>query len=51
MYYVIDASDTVSDRVQVPQGRIIAGFGKGGVVYLAFRDTEGRAFLETVRVR
>lgn len=51
IYYVIDANDTVSDRVQVPQGRIIAGFGKGGVVYLAFRDTEGRAFLETVRLR
>lgn len=51
LYYVIDSADNVVDRVQVPQGRIIAGFGKGGVVYLAFRDTEGRAFLETVRVR
>jgi hypothetical protein len=49
VYYVIDAKDTVIDRIQVPQGRMIAGFGAGGVVYLSFRDAEGNARLESAR--
>lgn len=51
VYYVIDGADQVTDRVQIPQGRILAGFGRGGLVYLAFRDAQGRAFLEQARWR
>ena len=32
-----------------PQGRMIAGFGKGGVVYLGFRDSENKARIEIAR--
>lgn len=46
IYYVIDRQNEVAARIQVPQGRMIAGFGKGGVVYLAFRDTEGNNRVE-----
>jgi hypothetical protein len=49
IYYVIDRAFTVVDRVQLPQGRTIAGFGSGGVIYLAFRDLEGNNRLESTR--
>ena len=49
VYYVIDKQNEVVDRVQMPQGRVIAGFGKGGIVYLGFRDAEGNARLEWAR--
>lgn len=38
IYDVIDRTGTLVDRVQVPPGRQIVGFGKNGVVYLAARD-------------
>ncbi|MDH5235153.1 MAG: hypothetical protein OEW77_09330 [Gemmatimonadota bacterium] len=49
VYFVIDREHEVMARVQAPQGRIIVGFGKGGVVYLAYRDAEGHSFLESAR--
>jgi hypothetical protein len=41
IYDVIDRSGKLVDRVQVPAGTTIAGFGAGGVVYLGLRDTSG----------
>ena len=41
VYDIIDRSGAVIDRVQVPAGAVIAGFGKGGVVYLGTRDASG----------
>jgi hypothetical protein len=41
IYDVIDRSGALVDRVQVPPGRQIIGFGKGGVVYMAARDDRG----------
>jgi hypothetical protein len=41
IYDVINAKGEVIDRVQVPSGRQIIGFGKGGVVYLQARDDKG----------
>ena len=49
IYYVINRQNEIVDRVQIPQGRQIAGFGKGGIVYLGFRDTEGKARIEITR--
>ncbi len=49
IYYVIDSKNEVADRIQLPQGRTISGFGKGGIVYLAMRDTEGNNRLEWAR--
>ena len=51
IYYVINAKFEVIDRVQVPQGRMVAGFGKGGMLYLAFRDLEGNNRLESAKWR
>jgi hypothetical protein len=45
IYDVVDRAGTLIDRVQVPPGRQIIGFGKGGVVYLAARE-DGGAWLE-----
>ena len=41
VYEVIDRSGKLVDRVQVPTGTTIAGFGQGGVVYLGMRDDKG----------
>ena len=41
IYDIIDKSGKLVDRVQVPAGTTIAGFGRGGVVYLGIRDTTG----------
>jgi hypothetical protein len=38
VYDVINRKGEVVDRVQVPAGRQIVGFGKGGVVYMQARD-------------
>jgi hypothetical protein len=50
VYDVISAKGELVDRVQVPAGRTIAGFGPGGVVYLVSR-TEGGLVLERARSR
>jgi hypothetical protein len=41
IYDVIDRKGDVVDRVQVPSGRTIVGFGPRGVVYMVARDDKG----------
>ena len=41
VYDVIDNKGQLTDRVDVPRGMAIVGFGKGGVVYLTARDPDG----------
>lgn len=41
IYDVINRKGEVIDRVQLPAGRTVAGFGKGGIVYMAARDEKG----------
>lgn len=38
IYEVVDRSGALVDRVQLPPGRTLAGFGPGGIVYLTMRD-------------
>jgi len=45
IYDVIDRAGLLIDRIQVPPGRQVVGFGKGGVVYMVARDAGG-AWLE-----
>jgi hypothetical protein len=40
-YDVIDRTGKLVDRVTLPAGTVIAGFGQGGVVYLGVRDAAG----------
>jgi hypothetical protein len=47
-YDVIDRSGKLVDRVVLPVGTTIAGFGAGGVVYLGVRDAAG---VHVVRAR
>jgi hypothetical protein len=51
IYFVINKKGEVIDRVQLPEGRQIAGFGKNGDVYLALRDAEGNARVERAKVK
>ncbi len=48
IYDVVDNTGTLVDRVQVPAGTTIAGFGAGDVVYLGVRDAAG---VHVVRAR
>jgi hypothetical protein len=50
VYNVVNRKGELIDRVQLPAGRVIAGFGAGGYVYLAFREGDS-ARLEKVRIR
>ena len=47
-YDVIDRSGKLVDRVTLPRGTTIAGFGAGGIVYLGVRDAAG---VHVVRAR
>jgi hypothetical protein len=49
VYDVIDRQGTIVDRVQLPEGRTIVGFG-AGTVYLATRDAAG-VKLERARLK
>jgi hypothetical protein len=40
-YDVIDRTGKLVDRVTLPAGTVIAGFGQGGIVYLGVRDAAG----------
>jgi hypothetical protein len=49
-YDVINRDGEIIERVQLPLGRVIAGFGPGGAVYLAHTDGTS-TFLERARLR
>jgi hypothetical protein len=38
VYDVTDRTGALIDRVQLPAGRTLIGFGPGGIVYVATRD-------------
>jgi hypothetical protein len=50
VYDVVNREGGLVDRVQIPAGRTIIGFGAGGVVYLANRDGN-TTYLERAKVR
>ena len=41
VYDVINTKGELVDRILVPAGRVISGFGIGGVVYMGVRETSG----------
>jgi hypothetical protein len=49
IYDVINRQGQLVDRVQVPAGRVIVGFGKDGVVYMLARDESGNWLERTHR--
>lgn len=55
LFDVINRKEGLHERVQLPFGYVIAGFGKGGVVYLAKNDAAAKnwtlAKVRVVRVR
>ncbi len=51
IYFVINKQGQVIDRVQLPEGRVLVGFGQNGDVFLAVRDAEGNARIERARLR
>lgn len=50
VYDVIGRNGALIERVQIPEGRIIAGFGANGTVYLIARD-RGEMHLEKASIR
>ena len=51
IYDIVNGSSQLIDRVQLPPGRTIAGFGANGVVYLAVRDGTVGVRLERARIK
>jgi hypothetical protein len=41
IYDVVSRRGELIDRVQLPAGRQIVGFAKGGIVYMIARDPSG----------
>ena len=50
VYDVINGKGELFERVRVPVGRWIAGFGKGGIVYLV-SGTPSNTVLERSRLK
>jgi hypothetical protein len=50
VYDIVNRRGEVTDRVQLPPFRTIAGFGPG-VVYMAVKDAAGAVHLERARMR
>jgi hypothetical protein len=51
VYYLVNRRGAVVDRVQVPSGRRVAGFGRNHTVYLAYADPAGGVRLERAQLR
>lgn len=49
IYDVINRKGELVDRLQVPAGRQIIGFGRNGVIYMAARDDKGMWLEQTKR--
>jgi hypothetical protein len=50
IYDAVSRKGELVDRVQLPAGRTLIGFGPGGIVYLVARDA-GATRIEQVRFR
>jgi len=50
VYDVVNTKGEVFERVRLPVGRLVAGFGKGGIVYMTSGDTKGGFILERTRL-
>jgi hypothetical protein len=50
VYDVVSGRGELFQRVRVPAGRSVAGFGKGGVVYLVAGDRTNGFHLERTRL-
>ena len=51
VYDVVNKLGDISHRVRLPVARSVAGFGKGGVVYLMGRHDDKTWFIERTRVK
>lgn len=51
LYDVVDTNGSVIERVQLPAGATLAGFGAGGAVYLALPSAGGTRLVRTRIVR
>jgi hypothetical protein len=50
IYDVVDRRGELVDRIQLPAGHLLVGFGAGRIVYLSVRDATG-LHLERVKLR
>jgi hypothetical protein len=50
VYDVVNAKGELFERVRVPVGKSIAGFGPGGVVYLSSGDRQNGYYLERTKL-
>ena len=51
VYDVVNQGGELFERVQLPAGRSVVGFGPGGAVYMGWRDDDRHWHLERTRVQ
>ena len=51
VYDVLNNRGELFERVQLPIGRSLAGFGRSGVVFLKHKDDDGRWLLERTQLQ
>jgi hypothetical protein len=47
---VVNRKGEIIEHVKLPEGRNLAGFGPGGVVYMIYAPSPGRILLERARI-
>jgi hypothetical protein len=50
VYDVVNHKGELTERVRMPAGRSVAGFGRGGIVYLMWKDRDKGWYLERTRL-
>jgi hypothetical protein len=50
VYDIVNTKGELFERVRLPVGRLVAGFGKGGVVYMTSGDRTTGFFVERTRL-
>lgn len=49
-YDVVNRKGEIFERVVIPQGRVLVGFGPGGIVYMTYTPALGQTWLERARI-
>jgi hypothetical protein len=47
---VVNRNGEIVERVKFPEGRNLAGFGKGGIIYMIYAPSPGKILLERARI-
>jgi hypothetical protein len=50
IFDVVNRAGTIAERVKLPAGRNLAGFGTAGTIYMIYAPAPGKILLERARI-